>query len=109
MDPKKRRAAVDTIVLRSEGIHGDLTSKEIIFKLIQEVIVGCRQGYWYHILPDDDDFFDIEQATGIKWSLLLPLFVYLGLIEFNIQSCVKEASIQPIQWSELANSILKHV
>ena len=109
MDPKRRREAVDGMELRSEGIHGVLSTKEIIFKLIQEVFASCRQGFWYHILPTEDDFFDISHATGVEWSMLLPLLVNLGLIEFNVQSVVKEARIQLVQWTELANSISKHV
>ena len=57
----------------------------------------------------DDEYEDIQQATGMEWSHLLSLLIYCGLITFRVDSMVKEGTVLVEQWEELGQAILRHV
>ena len=108
MDPKRRRTAVESVNAPATGIHDPLTSKEISFKLLQEIFLNSRTDWWYRCLPADDEYDDIQQATGIEWNHMLPLLIYCGLITFRVDSMVKEGTVLIEQWEELGQAISRH-
>ncbi len=105
MDPKRRRTAISSLNNGAKGIQDVLTSKEICFKLLQEVFLNARRRWWYRILPAEDEYEDIQQATGMEWTHLLPLLIYCGLITFRVDSMVKEGTVLVKQWEELGQAI----
>ena len=109
MDPKRRRTAIYSLNNNVNGIQDPLTSKEICFKLLQEVFLNSRKHWWYRCLPAEDEYEDIQQATGMEWAHLLPLLIYCGLITFRVDSMVKEGTVLVEQWEELAQAISRHV
>ena len=108
MDPKRRRSAIYLLNNGARGIQDVLTSKEICFKLLQEVFLSARKHWWYRCLPAEDEYEDIQQGTGMEWSHLLPLLTYCGLITFRVDSMVKEGTVLVEQWEELGQAISRH-
>ena len=71
--------------------------------------MNARRRWWYQILPAEDEYEDIQQATGMEWTHLLPLLMYCGLITFRVDSMVKEGTVLVEQWEELGQAISRHV
>ena len=71
------------------------------------------KGYWFRILPIDDDKdgaeaaneLDITHMTHFQWETLLPVLLYIGLIGFRVTSVVHNGFVIPSQWDELAKSM----
>ena len=86
-----------------------LTSKEICFESLQEVFLSVQKHWWHCCPPAEDECEDIQQATGVEWSHLLPLLMHCGLMTFRADSMVKEGTVLVEQWEELGQAILPHV
>ena len=61
------------------------------------------KGYWFRILPIDDDKdgaeaaneLDITHMTHFQWETLLPVLLYIGLIGFRVTSVVQNGFVIP--------------
>ena len=92
MDPFKRRALLNHESREAEGIHGDLSLREAVYKVVKHVFSLSVKGYWFRILPIDDDKdgaeaaneLDITHMTHFQWETLLPVLLYIGLIGFRV-------------------------
>ena len=94
--PHPRKSRGDEVVSEvSSGAHRQAFSfDDEIFSCLQAIFAGCRDGVRWKVLPIGDEIGDIEAATGVPWSLVMPMMMHLRLLSAYVGSTVKTYAVQ---------------
>jgi hypothetical protein len=54
------------------------------------VFQAAPEGYWRHLLPEEEGEGDLMTATGCKWEELLPLLLEKGVMKLSRPACASK-------------------
>ena len=80
-------------------------TEEDIHSLLTSIFCTLVQGYWWKVLPDNDDDYDICLGTGQDWSKLLPLLLAGKYIDLPKRTVISKYSINRAALNRLCDSV----
>ena len=80
-------------------------TEEDIHSLATSIFCTLVQGYWWKVLPDNDDDYDICLGTGRDWSKLLPLLLAGKYIDLPKRTVISKYSFNRAALDRLCDSV----
>jgi len=74
-----------------------------IRSLVMGVFDDMPRGYWWKLLPDEDEDMDLCIATGRQWDDLLPVLLEADLIRLPRSSCLSKYEIVRPGFDDIRN------